>query len=71
MDQKGYVMSGLAFLLILPAILLVAVYVDMTTYRVEQSVSLVMQSDTTFYAAKDMERNIDAMSKQDYKRCCK
>lgn len=57
MDQKGYVMNGLAFLLILPAILLVAVYIDMTTLG-GQSVSLVMQSDTTFYAAKDIERNI-------------
>ncbi len=63
MDQKGYVMNGLAFLLILPAILLVAVYVDMTTLGGE-SVGLVMQSDTTFYAAKDMERNIDVMSKK-------
>lgn len=63
MDQKGYVMSGLAFLLILPAILLVAVFVDMTTIGGE-SVGLVMQSDTTFYAAKDIERNIPVIGAQ-------
>ena len=63
MDQKGYVMSGLSFLLILPAILLVAVFVDMTTLGGE-SVGLVMQSDATFYAAKDMERNVDSLCVQ-------
>lgn len=63
MDQKGYVMSGLSFLLILPAILLVAVFVDMTTMGGE-SVGLVMQSDATFYAAKDMERNVDSLCVQ-------
>lgn len=63
MDQKGYVMNGLAFLLILPAILLVAVYIDMTTLG-GQSVSLVLQSDTTYYAAKDIERNIPVIGSQ-------
>lgn len=63
MDQKGYVMGGLSFLLILPAILLVAVLADMTHVGGE-SVGLVLQSDTTFYAAKDIERNVPLMGSQ-------
>jgi hypothetical protein len=43
--------------------LLVAVYIDMTTLGGE-SVGLIMQSDTTFYAAKDIERNIPVVGSQ-------
>ncbi|MBI5680997.1 MAG: hypothetical protein HZC47_08895 [Methanobacterium sp.] len=56
MDQKGYVMSGLSFLLAIPAIFLVAVLVDMVHIGSE-SQSRVLQSDATFYAAEDIEFN--------------
>ncbi len=57
MDQKGYVISGLTFLLMIPAILLIAVFVNMVHTGIE-SQSSAIQSDVTFYAAKDVEGNI-------------
>ena len=57
MDQKGYIISVLSFLLIIPAILIVAVFLDMTNIGIG-SQSLTIQSDVTFYTAKDIERNI-------------
>ncbi len=57
MDQKGYIISGLTFLLMIPAILLLAVFVDMTNTGIE-SQSSAIQSDVTFYAARDVEENI-------------
>jgi hypothetical protein len=57
MDRKGYVMGGLSFLLVVPAILLVAVFMDMAHVGGE-SASTVLTSDTTLYAAKDIEEDI-------------
>jgi hypothetical protein len=63
MDQKGYIISGLTFLLMIPAIFLIIVFVDMAHTGVE-SQSLAIQSDVTFYAAKDVEGNIPVITEK-------
>lgn len=57
MDHKGYVMGGLSFLLVVPAILLVAVFVDIS-HAGGESTGTILKSDTTLYAAKDIEEDI-------------
>jgi len=63
MDQKGYIISVLSFLLIIPAVLMIVVFVDMANTGVE-SQSLTMQSDATFYTAKDVEGNIPVITER-------
>ena len=63
MDQKGYVISGLSFLLIIPAVLLIAVFVDMV-HTGSETQSLGVQSDVTFYTAKDIEENIPLITEK-------
>ncbi|MGZ7160181.1 MAG: hypothetical protein ACXVHR_06895 [Methanobacterium sp.] len=61
MDQKGYVISGLSFLLIIPAIYLVAVFIDMTHIG-SQSQGLIVQSDVVLSTEKDIESNLPLMA---------
>ncbi len=61
MDKKGYVLSGFTFLLMIPAILIVAAFADMTKTG-EESVSTVLQSDTTFFAVNDVEKNVEIVA---------
>lgn len=63
MDQKGYVMGGLSFLLLIPAIFLVATLVDMVHIGSE-SQSLLLQSDAIFYAADDIKFNIPILTEK-------
>lgn len=63
MDQKGYIMSGLTLLLIIPVFLLMAVFVDMVQTGSETQ-SLGVQSDVTFYTAKDIEGNIPVLTEK-------
>jgi len=63
MDQKGYIISGLTFLLMIPAVFLIIVFVDMAHTGVE-SQSLAIQADVTFYAAKDVEGNIPVITEK-------
>ena len=63
MDQKGYIISVLSFLLIIPAVLMIAVFVDMANTGIE-SQSLAIQSDTTFYTVKDVEGNIPVITEK-------
>lgn len=63
MDQKGYIMSGLSFLLMIPTVFLIAVFVDMTNEG-SGSQSLAIQSDVTFYASKDVEGNIPVITEK-------
>lgn len=63
MDQKGYIISGLSLLLIIPAVCLVAVFVDMV-YMGSEAQSLGIQSDVTFYTAKDIESNIPLLTEK-------
>ncbi len=57
MDQKGYVISGLSFLLMIPSILMVAVLIDMS-HMGSGSQGSAVQSDVVFYTAKNLEGNI-------------
>jgi len=63
MDQKGYVMSGLTILLIIPVFLLIAVFVDMV-HTGSETQSLGVQSDVTFYTAKDIEGNMPILTEK-------
>jgi hypothetical protein len=57
MDQKGYVISGLSFLLIIPAIYLVVVFADMA-HTGSQSQGLLVQSDVIFSTSRDIDENL-------------
>lgn len=57
MDRRGYVMSGLSLFLVVPAVLLLAVFVDMT-HQGGTSVATSLKSDAAFYTAKDVEEEI-------------
>jgi len=61
MDKKGYVLSVFTFLLMIPAILIVAAFADMVKTG-EESISTVLQSDNTFYAVNNLEKNIDSFT---------
>jgi hypothetical protein len=62
MENKGYVIGGLAFLLIIPSILLLMVLVDMV--NLDESVNIIIKSDNSFYISGDVERNIPIMTRQ-------
>lgn len=62
MDDKGYVMSLLSFLLIIPAISLAVVFLEMV-HTGGESTGLFIGSDVTFYTAKDVERNIPILGR--------
>jgi hypothetical protein len=61
MENKGYVLGGLAFLLILPSILLLIVLVDIVNLDVSEDI--LIKSDTAFYISGDFERNIPRMTR--------
>ncbi len=56
-------MSGLTLLLIIPVFLLIAVFVDVV-HTGSEIQSLAIQSDVTFYTAKDIESNIPIMTEK-------
>ena len=62
MENKGYVMGGLAFLLIVPSILLLMVFVDMV--NLDKSVDTIIKSGNSFYISEDVERNIPVITRQ-------
>lgn len=62
MENKGYVLGGLAFLLIIPSILLMVVLVDMV--KMDESVNTIIKSDNAFYISGDVERNIPIITMQ-------
>ena len=57
MDQKGYIMSSLSFLLVIPAIYMIAVFVDIS-HTGSQSQALLVQSDIVFSTKRDVEKNL-------------
>jgi hypothetical protein len=65
MDNKGYVMSGLAFLLIIPSIMLIFALVNMT--NLDDSSNIMMGTETAFHISRDVERNIPILTKQTLK----
>jgi hypothetical protein len=62
MDNKGYVMSGMSFLLILPAIMLFMVFLDMNHVGIEEN-SRVIESGKVLNTVKDLETNIPVTGK--------
>ncbi len=65
MDNKGFVMSGLAFLLIIPSIILLIVLVNMI--NLDDSSNIMMTTDTAFHISEDVERNIPILTRQTLK----
>ena len=63
MDQKGYIISGLALLLVIPAFVLMAVFVDMV-HTGSETQSMAVQSDVAFYTAKDLEGDIPTLTEK-------
>ena len=67
MDQKGYVISGLSFLLIIPAIYMIAVFADMA-HTGSQSQALLVQSDVVFSTSRDIEGNLPLLAKNTFQK---
>ena len=62
LDDKGYVMGVLSFLLIIPSIILLIVVVDMINF--DESSNIMIKSDTSFHIFGDVERNIPLITMQ-------
>lgn len=62
MDNKGYVMSGLAFLLLIPSVLMLIVLIDVI--NVDKSSNIILESDVAFQISEDIERNVPIMAAQ-------
>ena len=62
MDNKGYVMCGLAFLLIIPSIILLIVLVNMV--NLDDTSNIMMTTDTAFHISGDVERNVPILARQ-------
>lgn len=65
MDNKGYVMGGLAFLLMIPSILMLLVLIDII--NMDSTSNVVLESDTAFQLSRDIERNIPVLAKETLK----
>ncbi|MDD3984809.1 MAG: hypothetical protein PHY59_02725 [Methanobacterium sp.] len=65
MDNKGYIMGGLAFLLILPSIILLILLINML--NLDDSTNIKMAADNVFYVSGDIERNIPVLTQQTIK----
>lgn len=63
MDNKGYVMSGVSLLLILPAILLLTVFLDMTNEGIGEN-TRVISSGSVLNTVKDLEAHILVAGKE-------
>jgi hypothetical protein len=62
MDKKGYVLSGLSFLLIIPSVILLMVFSDMINSYESPNTSL--KSDTIYHIAGNVEENIPFLTKE-------
>ncbi|HMK53507.1 MAG TPA: hypothetical protein VK444_01885 [Methanobacteriaceae archaeon] len=63
MDQKGYVMTGMSFLLIIPIFVLFMVLIDINHANTE-SKSLIIKSDNVLQISRDLEYNIPRVGRQ-------
>lgn len=70
MDQKGYVISGLSFLLIIPAIYLIALFADISDIG-SHSHELDIQSDITASAKRDIENNLYIITQESVQQTAK
>lgn len=63
-DDRGLVLSGLALLLILPAVLLASTYFTVV-FKGGETTSIQATSDKVFYAGTDIENLIAQMNRYD------
>ncbi|MEG3224706.1 MAG: hypothetical protein BME94_04025 [Methanobacteriales archaeon Met13] len=63
MNQKGYVMTGMSFLLIIPIFILFMVLIDINHSNTE-SKSLVIKSESTLQISRDLESNLPRVGRQ-------
>lgn len=63
MDEKGYIINSLSFLLIIPAVLLVFLLLEVNNVGIETS-SVSLQSKNVFYVLNDLKNNVPQISKQ-------
>ena len=70
MDQKGYVISGLSFLLTIPAIYIVITFIGMTITG-SQSQELLIQSDIVLSVKRDIESNIPLIAEDTFQTASK
>ncbi|MBP2045870.1 hypothetical protein J2756_001108 [Methanobacterium aggregans] len=63
MDSRGYAMTAMSFLMVLPALLLVAVLFDMS-HTGSSSASTNLGSDAVLQTAKDVERDVPILTGQ-------
>ncbi len=67
MDQKGYVISSISFLLIIPAIYLVAVFADIA-HSGSESQGLSIQSDVVLSTERDIESNLPLVAENIFQK---
>lgn len=65
MDNKGYIMAGLAFLLIIPSSILLIILINMLI--LDDSTNIKIAADNAFYISGDIERNIPVLTQQTIK----
>ncbi|MDP3066662.1 MAG: hypothetical protein Q8N08_07985 [Methanobacteriaceae archaeon] len=63
MNQKGYVMTGMSFLLIIPIFILFMVLIDINHSNTE-SKSLVIKSESIIQISRDLESNLPRVGRQ-------
>lgn len=62
MDKKGYVMGGLAFLLLIPSVIMLIMLIDVI--NMDKSYNMILESDTAFQISADIERNVPIIASQ-------
>ena len=67
MDQKGYIISGLSFLLIIPAIYIIIAFTEMTKTG-SQSQELLIQSDIVLSTERDIETNLPLIAEYTFQK---
>lgn len=63
MDRKGYVLSGISFLLLIPVLILSISFINMINTQNEIMVHSI-HSDNLYYASKDIKRNIPVQARE-------
>ncbi len=62
MDNKGYVMGGIALLLIIPAVILINMYIQVVS--MDETVKIPFKSDKLYKISGDVESNIPTLTLQ-------
>jgi hypothetical protein len=61
LDNNGYVIGGLSFLMIIPAVILSIILINLINLDI--STNTVLKSDTMFHISNDVERNIPILTR--------